>query len=237
MLIYGTHACRSAINVRKDEISKIFIQKGKTIPEWLVDYPQSKIKFIDAFELKNMLPKDAVSQGIAMEVDELRYSDISELASVPENCAVAILDSITDPHNLGAIIRSAAAFGIKGIIITEKSSCKINSTVAKAACGGIEHVAIYIVKNLSQTIRELKKYGFWIISFCERGEKFINEIDLTGKTALVLGAEGSGIRRLQKEVSDFIVKLPTKVYFPTLNVSVSAGIAFFETARQNNFEL
>lgn len=237
MIVYGTHACQSIVTNEKQRVIQVFVQKGKKLPEWLHEFPASKIKYLAPAEFKNIVPQDAVSQGIAMEVENKTYSDITDLISAPSNCAIAILDNVTDPHNLGAIIRTAAAFGIKGIVITEKSSCKITGTVLKSASGGVEHVSIYVVKNLAQTIEQLKSYGFWIVSFCERAEKFITEVDLTGKTALILGAEGSGIRRLQKEHSDFIVKLPTKPYFPTLNVSVSAGIAFFETAKQNNFNL
>lgn len=237
MLIYGIHACQNAVSTKNRDILRVFLQKDKSFPNWLSAFPKSKITYINSVELKSMLPKNAVSQGIAMEIEDVRYSDITDLVSALKNCVIAILDNVTDPHNLGAIIRTAAAFGIKGIVITEKCSCKITGTVAKAASGGIEYVSIYIVKNLSQTIKTLKEYGFWIVSFCERGEKLINEIDLKGKTALILGAEGDGIRRLQKEQSDFIVRLPTKPSFPTLNVSVSAGIAFFEAARQNNFNL
>ncbi len=237
MLIYGVHACQNAVHTKKHNIIKVFFQKDKPIPIWLADFPKSKIIHLSSIELKNMLPKNAVFQGIAMEIEDVRYDDITDLISASKNCVIAILDNVTDPHNFGAIIRTAAAFGIKGIVITEKCSCKITGTVAKAASGGIEYVSIYVVKNLSQTIKTLKEYGFWIVSFCERGDKLITEIDLKGKTALILGAEGDGIRRLQKEQSDFIVKLPTKPSFPTLNVSVSAGIAFFEAARQNNFNL
>ena len=237
MLIYGIHTCQNAVNTKNRNILRVFLQKDKNFPNWLADFPKSKITYIDSFELKSMLPKNAVSQGIVMEIEDVRYADITDLISAPQNCVIAILDNVTDPHNFGAIIRTAAAFGVKGIVITEKSSCKITGTVAKAASGGIEYVSIYVVKNLSQTIKILKEYGFWIVSFCERGEKLINEIDLKGKTALILGAEGDGIRRLQKEHSDFVVRLPTKPFFPTLNVSVSAGIAFFESARQNNFNL
>jgi len=237
MLIYGIHTCQNAVNTKNRNILRVFLQKDKNFPSWLIDFPKSKITYINSFELKSMLPKNAVSQGIVMEIEDVKYADITDLISAPQNCIIAILDNVTDPHNFGAIIRTAAAFGIKGIVITEKSSCKITGAVAKAACGGIEYVSIYVVKNLSQTIKILKEYGFWIVSFCERGDKTINEVDLKGKIALILGAEGDGIRRLQKEHSDFVVHLPTKPFFPTLNVSVSAGIAFFEAARQNNFNL
>ncbi len=234
MLIYGIHACKAALTSNKN-IIKVYWTNKKPMPEWLEKFPKHKVCLIDDIQFKKMLPDEAVYQGVAIEVEDVHYEDISILKDAPKNCAVAILDNVTDPHNLGAIIRTAAAFRISGIIIPEKSSCKVTSITAKSASGGLEHVDIFVVKNLSQTIETLKTYGFWIVSFCERGDKFIHEIDLRGKTCLIFGAEGDGIRRLQKERSDFVVKLPTNPNFPTLNVSVSAAVAFYETARQNKF--
>ena len=235
MIIYGNHACRYALEAGK-KVYKVYVSKTKPVPQWIADR-QAKVVYIDNKEFEQILPKYAVHQGVAMEVEDTKYADITELEKTPNNCAIAILDGITDPHNMGAIIRSAAAFGITAIIIGEKSSCKINGIVVKAASGGIEHVKIIMVKNLSQAIKKIKDFGFWIVSFCERGEKHLHEMDLVGKTCLIFGSEGDGIRRLQKENSDFIVKLPTCPSFPTLNVSASSAIAFYETAKQNNFFL
>ena len=235
MIIYGIHACKVAIETNK-KIYKIYILKGKSMPQWCLNIG-SKVIQLYSDDFYQLLHKDAVHQGIAMEIEDFCYSDITELSDTTKNCSIAILDGVTDPHNFGAIIRSAVAFGIKAIITSEKSSCKITGIVAKSASGGINHIKIIVVKNLSQAINKIKEYGFWVISFCERGDKFINEIDLSGKTCLIFGSEGDGIRRLQKENSDFIVKLPTNPNFPTLNVSASAAVAFYETARQNNFNL
>ncbi len=236
MIIYGTHTCLNAAESNNTKILRVYIQKGKQKPEWISHIQNKKIVYVDESELNRILPKDAVHQGIAMEIDISDiYKDISELKDTPKNCVIAILDGVTDPHNFGAIIRTAAAFGIHGIIISDKSSCKITGTAAKSASGGLNHVSIYIVKNLSQTIEKIQEYGFWVASFCERGDKFLHEINLSGKTCLIFGAEGDGIRRLQKEKSDFIVKLPTNPNFPTLNVSNAAAVAFYESAKQNNF--
>lgn len=234
MIIYGIHSCENAVSSGKRRINRVYIQNGKLIPQWIGK--QHKVTFLEEHDIKKIVPKDAVHQGIILDIDDMSYySDITDLQASPKNCCVAILDGVTDPHNLGAVIRTAAAFGINGIIISEKSSCKVNGTVVKSASGGIEHVMIYVVKNLAASIEKLQEYGFWVVSFCERGEKYLHEVDLKGRTCLVFGAEGNGIRRLQKEKSDFIVKLPTKENFPTLNVSNAAAIAFYETAKQNSF--
>jgi 23S rRNA (guanosine2251-2'-O)-methyltransferase len=183
-----------------------------------------------------MLPKHAVHQGIAIKLKDTTNRDISALSDAPQNCVVAMLDGVTDPHNVGAIIRTAAAFGVGGIILPERSSCSINSTVVKSASGGVEMVPLYTVCNLAQAIEELKSYGFWIVSFSEAGTSFPHELDLTGKVCLVFGSEGSGIRKRQIDNSDFIVKLPTNQNFTTLNVSATAAIAFYEVARQSGFQ-
>lgn len=234
MIIYGIHSCKNAIESRKDNVLRVYVLKDKALPEWISVIPPKKIVKIDNIEFKKLVPKDAVHQGIAVEVEQ-NYADITDLVSAPKNCIIAILDNVTDPQNLGAIIRTAAAFGVYGIILSERASCKITGTVAKTASGGLDHISIYMVKNLSQAIEKLQEYGFWVVSFCERGQKFIHEVDLKGKTCLIFGAEGDGIRRLQKEKSDFVVKLPTNPCFPTLNVSSSAAVAFYEAAKQNGF--
>ena len=237
MIIYGIHACKNAVQSRKGEILRVYVSKNKQVPEWLSEIPSKKISQIDELEFKKILPKDAVYQGVAVEVDSQVYCDITDLVSAPKTCVIAILDNVTDPQNLGAIIRTAATFGVMGIVLSERSSCKVTGVVAKIASGGLEHVSIFIVKNLAQAIEKIQSYGFWVVSFCERGEKFLHDIDLKGRTCLVFGAEGDGIRRLQKEKSDFVAKLPTNPSFPTLNVSASAAIAFYEAAKQNDFKL
>ncbi|MDR0942884.1 MAG: 23S rRNA (guanosine(2251)-2'-O)-methyltransferase RlmB [Holosporales bacterium] len=235
MLIYGIHACKSAVTLRKQDVLRVYVADNKPIPTWLSRIPKNKLSHVDEIELQRMLPKNATHQGVAIEIDSVQFRDVTELSSTPKNCVVAILDGVTDPHNLGSIIRSAAAFGVKGIILTERSSCKVTGVVAKTASGGLDRVSIYIVKNLAQTIDILKSYGFWIVAFSERGDKLTHELDLRGKTCIILGSEGSGIRRLQIENADFVTTLPTNPQFPTLNVSIAAAIGFYEVARQNGF--
>jgi 23S rRNA (guanosine2251-2'-O)-methyltransferase len=237
MLMYGVHSCRGAVLAGKRNVLRVYILQEAEIPHWMRDICPSKISRINVSNFKKMVPPQAVHQGVAIEVEDIRYGDISAFANVAQNCVVAILDGVTDPRNLGATIRTAAAFGINNIVLTEKSSCKVSGVVAKAASGGLEHVTICLTKNLSQAIDQLKLYGFWVVSLCEGGTQFLHEIKLNGKVCLILGAEGKGIRRLPKEKSDFVAKLPTKSSFSTLNVSASAALAFYEVARQNKFSL
>ncbi|MDR0695610.1 MAG: 23S rRNA (guanosine(2251)-2'-O)-methyltransferase RlmB [Holosporales bacterium] len=232
MLVYGKHACEAALAAGQNKVTKIYVIHGKRAPEWIQQRKAVPTIQLDESEFKKLVPRDATHQGVAVEVEYATKLDISDLAAATSDYKIAVLDNVTDPHNLGAIVRSAATFGIKGIIISEHSSCKITGTVAKTASGGLEHVDIYIVKNLANAIMRLKTYGFWIIAFCESGTQFLHEVDLKGKSCLLFGAEGRGIRPLQMKNSDLIVKLPTSARFTTLNVASTAAIAFYEATRQ-----
>ncbi len=234
MIIFGNHSCRNAIENAKSRVRKVYIQNGKTDTSWL---PQNcPVIYMEDKDFTKLVPPRSVHQGIAVDIDEsIYFGDISDLSAASPNQKVIILDNITDPHNFGAIIRTAAVFGISGIIFCNKSSCGLTGTVLKAACGGIEHVMLYEVKNLATTLKKLKDYGFWIVSFCEKGNTYLHEIDLKGKMGLIFGSEGDGIRRLQKENSDFVVKLPTSSNFSTLNVSNAVAVACYEISRQHNF--
>lgn len=225
-LIYGTHACYSALSNPDIKIIKIYLVKNKTYQHNITN--RKNVVFLEDL---NYLFKDknTVHQNIAMEI-EMNLHEFQ-----PENLnKIAILDNITDPHNFGAIIRSAAAFNIQAIITHDRSSCKLSGTVFKSASGGINFVKVHYVKNLANIIKKLKECGFWITALCEQTDKFLHEIDLTGKTCLILGAEGSGIRQLQIRNADFIAKIPTGESFSTLNVSNAAAIAFYEIFRQNS---
>ncbi|MBQ9441015.1 MAG: 23S rRNA (guanosine(2251)-2'-O)-methyltransferase RlmB [Alphaproteobacteria bacterium] len=235
MKIYGLHTCQEAIQSNRYKINRVYLMKSKDYSKIINSL--NNIVYLDKKQFDSLFDYPVVHQGIAMDVELHNVPTISNLKGVNKNYIVAILDNITDPHNLGAIIRSAAVFGVKGIIIHNRSSCKISGTVAKAASGGLEHVDIYTVSNLSNAIRDLKEYGFWIYALCESGDKYLNEVDMKGKACLILGSECSGIRRLQKENADFILKIPTINAFSTLNVSNAAAITFYEVARQYGFNI
>jgi 23S rRNA (guanosine2251-2'-O)-methyltransferase len=233
MFIYGMHACEAAILSSKRKVNSIYVLKGKPLPPWLSAVSKLQLlSYVENREFERLLPTGAVHQGIAVDVEPVEYEDITDLGCAPRDCVLAMLDGVTDPNNLGSVMRSAAAFGVYGLILSERSSCKITGTVAKAASGALEMVHVFLVKNLSHAIEKVQSYGFWVVSFCERAEKLLNDVQLDGKVCLIFGAEGDGIRRLQKEKSDFVVKLPTNPKFPTLNVSTSAAIAFYEAAKQ-----
>ena len=173
-------------------------------------------------------------QGMAVVVSSGEYCELSELIEKSKQnspALIMILDCIEDPHNLGAIIRTAETAGATGIIIPKRRSAGLNTTVYKVASGALEYVPVSRVGNLAAAIDELKANGIWVYGADMHGED-IYSTDLTGNVAVVVGSEGSGISRLIKEKCDFLVKIPMFGKINSLNASVAAGIMMYEAVRQ-----
>jgi 23S rRNA (guanosine2251-2'-O)-methyltransferase len=162
---------------------------------------------------------------LAHDLDEL-LDDLSEPA------LLLILDGVTDPHNLGACLRSADAFGAHAVLAPKDRAAPLNATAIKAASGAADHVPFIPVTNLARTLRELKDKGVFIVGADQDGVQNVTDADLTGPVALVLGAEGTGLRRLTREHCDVLVRIPMYGQVESLNVSVSAGVCLFEARRQ-----
>lgn len=230
LFLYGTHPCVAALKNPKRIVEKVFVTHMSTIADLPIG--KTKVECVDKKILEAKLPAGAVHQGIALQVQPLPVYSLDELEDLQENACVVVLDQVTDPHNVGAIIRSAAVFGACCVVVPERYAPKETGVLAKSASGALELVPLCHVKNLSQAIKTLQSFGFWTVGFAETGTKTLNDIDLKGKIALVLGAEGDGMRRLTKEMCDFFVRLPTSENFSTLNVSNAAAIALYERFRQ-----
>ena len=158
--------------------------------------------------------------------------DLKALLTSTANPLLLILDQVTDPHNLGACLRTADAAGAHAVIVPKDHSATLTDTVRHIACGAAESVPFIQVTNLARTMELLKEAGVWITGTADVAEKSLYDIDLTGPTALVLGAEGSGMRRLTGERCDFLIRIPMLGKVPCLNVSVAAGVCLFEAVRQ-----
>ncbi|MFH0887455.1 MAG: 23S rRNA (guanosine(2251)-2'-O)-methyltransferase RlmB [bacterium] len=176
------------------------------------------------------------SQGVIAQVGAQKYYELHELLENPQNDNpfLLILDEIEDPGNLGAILRTADAAGVDGIIIPKRRSVGLNQTVAKTSAGAIEYVKVAQVTNINQAISELKDQGIQIIGSAEDGHAKYTDIDLKGPIAIVIGSEGHGMRRLTKERCDQVVKIPMKGKISSLNASVSAAIMMYEVVRQRS---
>lgn len=158
--------------------------------------------------------------------------DLKEILARTEKPLLLILDQVTDPHNLGACLRTADAAGAHAVIVPKDHSASLTDTVRHIACGAAEHLPFIQVTNLARTMEQLKERGIWITGTSDEATKSIYETDLTGSTAIVVGAEGSGMRRLTTEKCDFLVRIPMQGHVPCLNVSVATGVCLYEAVRQ-----
>jgi len=198
-----------------------------------LDRPAPQI--VEKDQLDRLLPPGAVHQGIALDaapLEDVQLDDILIAAGSDDRALVVVLDQVTDPHNVGAILRSAAAFGARAVILQDRHAPPLTGVLAKTASGAVETVPLLRVTNIARTLADLRQAGFWCVGLDESGARALHEVDVTGRTCLVLGAEGEGLRRLTMERCDEIARLPTGGPIGSLNVSNAAAVALYEVARR-----
>jgi len=181
------------------------------------------------------LAGDTLTQGIIAIIDSYHYMEIEEILALSqqknEPPFLLVLDEIEDPHNLGALIRSAECAGVHGVVIPLHNAASVNSTVMKTSAGATAHLPIARVTNIAQTLDDLKKAGIWIVGTEMESDKLYYEHDYTGALAIVVGNEGKGMRRLVKEKCDFLVKIPMHGQIESLNASIAGALVMFEAAK------
>ena len=233
--LYGIHAVKAAAMNPKRVIHKIATLDEKLYTQGRHDLPSTqkvRVEIVDKGFFQKTFAPNTVHQNIAALVEPLPTLHIEDLCKDPApKQVIAILDQVTDPHNIGAILRSAAAFNIKALILTHTHSPQQFGTIAKAASGAFERVPLVFVTNLARSMEMLKKNGFWCIGMDGTGKDFLTNITGYDKMALVFGSEGQGMRRLTATHCDIIAKIPTCSEFSTLNVSTAAAISFYEANR------
>lgn len=228
-LLYGMHAVIEALANPRRKLGRLFITDNALARlKDSVGEPRRPPFLVRGDELDRLLPQGAVHQGIAVEAEPLPALDIDDL---PENGLVLVLDQITDPHNVGAIIRTASAFAADGIIITERHSPDMAGVLAKTASGGLEHVPLIVVSNLSQALMKLGDRGYWRVGLDSEAVAPIGDLAQTRPLALVLGAEGKGLRRLTRERCDTMARLDMPGAIKSLNVSNACAIALYAVTR------
>lgn len=245
--IYGRHAVRAALGNPARRVHRLvatadlagdatsWLEEAKALPLGEVE-----VETMDRGRLEALLPEGAVHQGLALQAEPLPPTFLEDvLAEIPPApdggaAVVVVLDQVSDPHNVGAVLRSAAAFGARALVLPEHGTPSSTATLAKAASGALELVPLVRVTNLARALDKLKEAGFWCVGLEESGNKLLTELDLSGRVALVLGAEGEGLRRLTRERCDFLARLPTRDPLASLNVSNAAAVALYEVARRRS---
>jgi len=242
LLLEGRHAVLEALKSGRS-IDKLFVQDTQlqgSIQQIIYEAKNQKtvIQHVTKTKLDQM-STTGNHQGVIAYVASYDYVEVEDIlkkaADRGESPFIIILDEINDPHNLGAILRTANAAGAHGIIIPKRRAVGLTSTVAKVSAGAIEYVGVAKVSNLAQTIEQLKKEGLWIVCGDMDGEVMYN-LDLQGPIGIVIGNEGEGVSRLLKEKCDFIAQIPMYGEIASLNASVAGGLMMYEVVRQRNFK-
>lgn len=230
--IYGLHAVEAALQNPARTLHRLLATRNawNEISARLAAPARIEPEIVSSEEISRILPPGAVHQGVALHLAPLPEPDLEDAAIGAVR--LLVLDQVTDPHNVGAILRSAAVFGAGAVIMTERNSPPLTGVLAKAASGAIEHVKVVKIGNLSQALRSLKNMGFTIAGLDGDSDQALGEMEFRQPVALVLGAEGTGLRRLTKETCDVLAKLPAAGPMRSLNVSNAAAVALYELARR-----
>lgn len=229
LIIYGRHAVLAALANPSRRIEKLWCVKENAIEIAKISKLQPKI--VERKDIDKLLGNDAVHQGFALFCSRLEDITLDELLDKVENkqdCHILILDQVTDPQNIGAIVRSAVAFDTLALVLQDKNSPLESGAMDKAAAGMMEHLPIARVTNLARAIEQLKDAGFWIVGMDGYAKTTIAEMKKGGRTAVVMGSEGKGMRRLIEESCDIAVRLPISEKTESLNVATAAAITLYE---------
>lgn len=237
----GIHAVKHALEAG-EAVDTLLIEKGRQHPRLnelihLARKAGIRVSFVPKDQLQR-LAAGVPHQGVVAElaaagVPAQTFEAWLEGLDMAMQPLVLLLDQVTDPHNLGACIRTADAAGCVGVIIPKDNAADLNSpVVAKSACGALSHLPVMRVTNLARTIQALQKKGFWTIGLAGESERTLYDVKLTGAMAVVMGSEGEGLRRLVREACDELVGIPMPGSVESLNVSVATGVALFEAVRQ-----
>ncbi|HVS89668.1 MAG TPA: 23S rRNA (guanosine(2251)-2'-O)-methyltransferase RlmB [Candidatus Acidoferrum sp.] len=240
----GIHAVREALEAGH-ALDRIVIARGRqdTRVEEIVQLARERnipLRFEDRTQIDRLAgSKD--HQGVVAVAAARAAATLEDILAAANAGAghgqkglIVLLDGVEDPHNLGAIIRTALASGAHGVVIPERRSAGLTDTVARASAGALAHLPVAKVTNLAQTMEELKEAGYWLIGLDEHADKSYTEADYTSPVGIILGGEGKGLHDLTRKRCDFVISLPTTGPVKSLNVSVAAGVVLFEALRQRH---
>ncbi|MHC8289259.1 23S rRNA (guanosine(2251)-2'-O)-methyltransferase RlmB [Pseudomonas sp. XS1P51] len=237
--IYGVHAVEALLRHHPKRVKQIWLAEGRSDPrvQTLIQLANENRVAVGNAERRELDAwVEGVHQGVVAEVSPSQVwgeAMLDELLDRTEGAPLLlVLDGVTDPHNLGACLRSADAAGALAVIVPKDKSATLTPTVRKVACGAAEVIPLVAVTNLARTLEKLKQRGLWVVGTAGEAEQDLYQQDLTGPTILIMGAEGSGMRRLTRDLCDYLVRLPMAGSVSSLNVSVATGVCLFEALRQ-----
>jgi len=240
-LIVGRNSVREALKSGR-AINKLLVARGEkhgSIVE-IINMAHKQglvVQEIEPAKLGNM-SGGLRHQGIAAFVSPVPYSDVETIltAAYQKNEApfIVLLDELEDPHNVGAILRTADAAGVHGVLLPQRRSCSLSATVAKTSAGAVEYVPVARIGNMTQEIEKLKKQGLWVVGADAEGDKDYFDVDLTGPLLVVVGNEGKGLGRLVKQQCDYLVRIPMHGRITSLNASVACSLLLYEVLRQRD---
>lgn len=242
-VLYGMNPVRELLRAGGEGLAELWLAPGGTRGSAFAELERvarvkgAKVREAPRAKLDRLAGTDR-HQGVVAVVSDFRYAELAEIlaraAGTGRPALVVVLDGVEDPHNLGAIVRSAHALGAHGVAIPRDRAVGITPAAAKASAGAVERCLVARVVNVSQTIEALKEEGVWSVALAGDAERSLAELDLRGPIALVLGSEGEGLRPLVRRSCDHVARIPMKGDLDSLSVSAAAAIALYEVARQRN---
>ena len=235
MIVYGINPVLEALRAGRATAVRVGHRGGGRVQEILAlaSARGVKVQRVDGQQL-DRLARGGVHQGVVADVDDapVDYSVAELVRSASGPALIVVLDGVEDPHNLGAILRTADAAGVHGVVVQTRRSASLGGAAAKASAGAVAHVKIAQVVNIARALDELKEIGVWTVGLADDADTDYDAIDFTVPSAVVVGAEGSGLRRLVREKCDFTARIPMQGHVSSLNVSVATGVVLFEAVRQ-----
>lgn len=237
--LYGIHAMEAVISREPERLIELFVLKGRD-DDRLTNIINQARRFGVSIQFCNRKVLDDKVQGeqhqgvVARAKPGKQYDekDLADIVAEQDNPFLLVLDGVTDPHNLGACLRTADAAGVHALVVPKDKSAKLTATARKVACGAAEVIPLVQVTNLARTLKDLQQSGVWVVGTAGEAQQLIYDCKMTGPMALVMGAEGKGMRRLTREHCDELVKLPMAGSVSSLNVSVATGVCLYEIVRQ-----
>jgi 23S rRNA (guanosine2251-2'-O)-methyltransferase len=234
-IIYGRHPVEAVLQTRPSEVKRLWVANELSNGRDIVAARDAGVRV-------EVLPKDKLEalaksqyhQGLVAEAAEFTYADVRDLMPGDRPGLVLALDSVQDPQNFGALVRSAECFGATGVLVPQDRAASVTGTAGKASAGAIERLPIARSVNLARALGELKEMGYWTTGLAGEAETLLPDVDLKGHTVVVVGAEGSGLRPVIRKACDFLARIPMTGVTGSLNASVAGGVALYEAFRQRS---